>query len=252
MKKPDYGIDAPGLATGFLTGGFAAFALALALWQFGGRQNWAVVATAVFTFLGIYLSGMGCLMVVWSKIIKLKMRETMLDHIAWRGDERVLDVGCGRGLMLIGAAKRLNSGKAVGIDIWQAKDQSANGPQGALENARLEGVSDRVEIETGDARALPFADASFDVVTSHWVVHNLDSMADRDLALSEMVRVLRFGGKLILADIEHRDAYMATLQQLGLLDCRIEVSPLLDRVLGAVSFGSFRPATIFAQKARLH
>ena len=252
MKKPDYGIDAPGLATGFLTGGFAAFALALALWQFGGRQNWAVVATAVFTFLGIYLSGMGCLMVVWSKIIKLKMRETMLDHIAWRGDERVLDVGCGRGLMLIGAAKRLKSGKSVGIDIWQAKDQSANGPQGALENARLEGVSDRVEIETGDARSLPFADASFDVVTSHWVVHNLDSMADRDLALSEMVRVLRFGGKLILADIEHRDAYMATLQQLGLLDCRIEVNPLLDRVLGAVSFGSFRPATIFAKKARLH
>lgn len=252
MKKPDYGIDAPGLATGFLVGGVFTFALALALWQFGGGRTWSVLATAVFAFLGIYLSGMGCLMVVWSKIIKLKTRETMLDDIAWRGDERVLDVGCGRGLMLIGAAKRLKSGKSVGIDIWQAKDQSANGPQGALENARLEGVSHLIEIETGDARALPFADNSFDVVMSHWVVHNLNSEAERTLALGEMARVLRFGGNLILADIEHRDAYMATLQQLGLMECRIEVSPVLDRVLGAVSFGSFRPATIFAKKARLH
>jgi len=154
--------------------------------------------------------------------------------------------------MLIGAAKRLKSGKSVGIDIWQAKDQSANGPQGALENARLEGVSHLIEIETGDARALPLADGSFDVVMSHWVVHNLDSAAERTLALGEMARVLRFGGNLILADIEHRTAYMATLQQLGLIECRIEVSPVLDRVLGAVSFGSFRPATIFAKKARLH
>ena len=251
-KKPDYGIDAPGLATGFLCGGIGAFALALVVGRFGGGQIWGLAATSLFTVLGIYLSGMGCLMVVWSKRIKLKMRETLLDHIAWRGDERVLDVGCGRGLMMVGAARRLKSGTATGIDIWSAKDQSANGPEGALDNARLEGVSDRVQVETGDMRALPFADTSFDVVMSHWVVHNLASEADRTLALGEMVRVLRFGGHLILADIEHREAYMAVLQTLGLIDCRIEVNPLLDRVLGAVSFGSFRPATIFAKKMRLH
>ena len=42
--------------------------------------------------------------------------------IRWHltGDEKVLDVGCGRGLLLIGAAKRLKSGKATGIDVWDA------------------------------------------------------------------------------------------------------------------------------------
>lgn len=248
MKKPDYGIDAPGLASGFLAGALGAVGLAWPLWQFGEGRSWSVVACAGLLSVGIYLSGMGCLMVVWSKRIKLQTRETILDHIPWRGDERVLDVGCGRGLLMVGAAKRLENGRVTGIDIWQAKDQSANGPQGALENALLEGVADRVEIETGDVRALPFADASFDVVMSHWVVHNLVTAADRTLALGEMVRVLRFGGKLILADIEYRDAYVVALKALGLVECRIEVNPLLDRVLGAVSFGSFRPATIFAQK----
>jgi cyclopropane fatty-acyl-phospholipid synthase-like methyltransferase len=45
-----------------------------------------------------------------------------------RGDETVLDVGYGRGLHLIGAAKRLTTGKAPGVDIWQAEDLSGNLP----------------------------------------------------------------------------------------------------------------------------
>jgi len=40
----------------------------------------------------------------------------------------VLDVGCGRGLLLIGAARRLTTGKAVGVDIWQAEDRVGNLP----------------------------------------------------------------------------------------------------------------------------
>ena len=41
---------------------------------------------------------------VWSsRVGKLKLRDTLLDGLTWRGDENVLDVGCGRGLLLIGA-----------------------------------------------------------------------------------------------------------------------------------------------------
>jgi ubiquinone/menaquinone biosynthesis C-methylase UbiE len=48
-----------------------------------------------------------------------------------------------------------------------------------------------VRIDTGDARVLPYADGSFDVVLSHWVVHNLDKPYDRLHALHEMLMVLR-------------------------------------------------------------
>ena len=196
----------------------------------------------------LYLLGMGCLMLFWRKMTKVMGRDTILDQIEWRGDEQVLDVGCGRGLMLVGAAKRLTTGRAVGVDIWQAVDQSHNTPEAALENGRKEGVADRVEVATGDARSLPFPDQSFDIVVSHWVIHNLPSEAERDRALEEMERVLRPGGHLILADIENRDKYSSKLAALGLLNVRLMFDPVKDMILRAVSFGSFGPATLYAQK----
>jgi cyclopropane fatty-acyl-phospholipid synthase-like methyltransferase len=48
--------------------------------------------------------------------------------VPWKGDEAVRDVGCGHGLMLVGAARRLTTGKATGIDIWQAEDLTGNRP----------------------------------------------------------------------------------------------------------------------------
>ncbi|MER3436097.1 MAG: hypothetical protein C4288_22700 [Leptolyngbya sp. ERB_1_1] len=69
---------------------------------------------------------MGSYMLLFSKFQKLKDREKLLDSIQWLGNELVLDVGCGRGLMLVGAAKRLTNGKSIGIDIWQQEDQSDN------------------------------------------------------------------------------------------------------------------------------
>ncbi len=68
-----------------------------------------------------------------------------------------------------------------------------------------------------------------------------------DKALAEMARVLRPGGYLILCDIAHRDSYVLRLQQLGITQWRMVFSPVLDRFLAAVSFGSFRPYTIFAR-----
>src|SRR5439155_13457454 len=61
--------------------------------------------------------------VLGSCIFKFRERDWLLDMLSIQGNERILDVGCGRGLLLIGAAKRLNSihgGKAIGIDICSA------------------------------------------------------------------------------------------------------------------------------------
>ena len=70
-------------------------------------------------------------------------------------------MGCGRGAVLTAVARRLTTGRVTGIDIWSTLDQSGNAKDVTARNASLEGVADRMEIETGDMRALPFKDASW-------------------------------------------------------------------------------------------
>ena len=148
---------------------------------------------------------------VWSsKVGKVKERETLLDRVAWTGRERVLDVGCGRGLMLIGAAKRLTTGIATGVDIWQAEDLSGNRPEATLENAAREGVADRVRVETADMRKMPFPDGAFDVAVSNAAIHNLYAREDRSKAIREIARVLKPGGVAVISDIRHLGEYAST------------------------------------------
>ena len=127
---------------------------------------------------GLYTSLRGKF-VVWAEL---------LDRLALRGDERVLDLGCGRGAVLLLAAQRLTTGRAVGVDLWRKSDQSGNAAEATRRNAVAEGVADRVELHTADMTALPFADGSFDVVLSSVAVHNIKGRAGRDRAIGEAVR----------------------------------------------------------------
>jgi arsenite methyltransferase len=141
--------------------------------------------------------------------------EHILDHIRLRGDETVLDMGCGRGAVLTAIARRLTTGRARGVDIWSTMDQSGNAKDVALRNASLEGVSDRVHIETADMRALPFSDATFDLVVSSLAIHNIRSNADRKRAISEGFRVMKPGGRMVIADIRATAIYADALRMLG-------------------------------------
>jgi len=106
--------------------------------------------------------------------------DRILDRTHARGDEMVLDMGCGRGAVLTAVARRLTTGRVTGVDIWSTTDQSGNAMDVALRNASLEGVSDRVHIETADMRALPFPDATFDLAVSSLAIHNIRSNADSE------------------------------------------------------------------------
>jgi SAM-dependent methyltransferase len=92
---------------------------------------------------------------------KLRVWRRELDRIGLNGDEQLLDLGCGRGAVLIAAATRLPTGRAVGVALW-SKDQSGNNRAATLANAAAAGVTDCVEVHTADMAALPFADGSFD------------------------------------------------------------------------------------------
>jgi arsenite methyltransferase len=218
MSKPNYGIDAPEVVRRFFIFGVIGLGVAFGLSRgFGTRRPQIVVAItpSIFaTSIGLIVSG--TVMVWGSKMGKLRLRDRVLDGLKLQGSERVLDVGCGRGLMLIGAARRLPRGQAVGVDLWQTQDQSGNDPDRTRENAASEGVADRIELHTADARKLPFADAAFDAVVSSWAIHNIYDAPGREQAVNEIIRVLKPGGRIVLIDIRHTADYAATLRRSGL------------------------------------
>jgi arsenite methyltransferase len=226
MASIDYGLDAPKLVRRFITRGLLFIAFALILYFANRNGNPAVgapLATALFGIGLIFLIVAG-VMLLSSRIAKPKVCDRIVDSIPWQGDENVLDVGCGRGLFLIGAAKRLQKGKATGVDIWQSEDLSDNTVEAMLRNAKAEGVAGRVKAETADARQLPFAAGSFDVVLSSLALHNLPSTEERAKALNEIARVLKPGGYLAIFDILHTGQYARIFKQLGFSDVRL--SPL--------------------------
>ena len=213
----DFGLDAPGVVYGFGWGGIAALTVGVALVAAAGTSApWARGLAAAALASGLVSVATALAMVASSRWGKVVMRNRLLDALALRGDERVLDVGCGRGLMLLGAATRLGSGgSAIGVDRWSTRDQRANRRDATLENAQRAGVADRVVVQDGDARALPFADGGFDLVLSSLAIHNLPTAADRATAIAEMVRVTRPGGRIVIIDIAKTGEYVDELRARG-------------------------------------
>jgi arsenite methyltransferase len=215
--KPDYGVDAPAFQRFAMIGGLLGVIVGRMLIDRGQLQSvdWELQLGPPLISTGLSFFVVGCVMLWGSKFGKLHLRNKILNSIDWRGDEHVLDVGCGHGLMLLGAAKRLTSGHATGIDVWSQVDQARNSAEATMENARREGVAERVEIKNADAREMPFADNSFDVILSSFVIHNIPGAEERQRAIREIARVLKPGGQLAIADIRHTSAYEKTLRSLG-------------------------------------
>jgi arsenite methyltransferase len=147
---------------------------------------------------------------------KFVIWDGVLDELDLSGDERVLDIGCGRGAVLVQVAKRLTTGRAVGIDLWRVADQSGNSEAATRRNLTAEGVAERVEVLTADMTDLPFPDASFDVVLSSIAIHNVPTTHGRAAAISEAIRVLRPGGRLVIVDIKGTNEYRACLYGAGI------------------------------------
>jgi arsenite methyltransferase len=214
-QKPDYGIDAPGVVFSFLIGGSLLVIAGLAVFKLVGSSPWhrlgisAAITGAVFAIEGL-------LMLHYSKYGKFLHRERMLALHNWKGDEQVLDVGTGRGLLLVGAAKRLTSGRGVGIDIWSTKDLSGNAMEKTQQNLSLEGVQDKTELRSESACEMSFPAASFDVVLSNLCLHNISDDVGRILACREIARVLKPGGVALISDYKNTRHYARVFRERGL------------------------------------
>lgn len=212
-RKGTYGFDAPLVpalmalgSTPLLTGSvFAAL-----------RGD--LVGTSTMGVSAVFLLACAGTFVFTTRAGKFAVWDELLEAAKLRGDERVLDVGCGRGAVLMLVAQRLPRGRATGIDLWQVQDQSGNSLEAAQRNAVAEGVMERVELQTGDMRKLPFPDASFELIVSSLAIHNVPDAEGRATAVKEIARVLKPGGRVLLADFKFTTDYAKSLTEAGLSD----------------------------------
>jgi arsenite methyltransferase len=167
-------------------------------------------------------------------------RDKLIERLSLKGNESVLDLGCGRGLLLLGAAQKLPQGKAIGVDLWSNIDLSSNSRDAVMNNARLENVVDRIEIFDGDMRKLPFDDASMDGVTASMSIHNIPTREGRREAIKEVARVLKPGGKIALLDFKFTSQYADDCRTFGLANVRRT----------PISFWNFPPSrTVIGEKS---
>jgi arsenite methyltransferase len=239
-SRADYGLDAPGVIRVMLVCGIVAIVLGIVanriVFTVAALRHVAIGPSLLWIGWALVV-GAG-LMTVSSRWGKLRARDRLLDRLALTGSETVLDVACGHGLLLIGAARRLPRGRAIGVDLWSQVDQKSNSAAATMANARAEGVGDRVEVRDADMRALPLDDSSVDVVVSSLAIHNVTGDTERHKALREIVRVLKPGGRVGILDIAHVGDYAKEFRAAGMSKVELHgISPWIyppARVLTAV------------------
>jgi arsenite methyltransferase len=204
QERADYGYDA-----GFLMPVAAVACIAVIVFA-------AVSASRILLLEGVIAFLMVGLGLHTSRRGKFLVWEELLDGLHLRGDEQVLDLGCGRGAVLVAAARRLPKGRSIGVDIWSRADQSGNAAHATRRNAAAANVSERVVPLTANMMQLPFATGTFDLVMSNVAIHNIKGRAGREAAIDEAVRVLRPGGRLLVADLADTRAYAQRLQRLAM------------------------------------
>lgn len=132
----EFGVDAPGVVAQFFAGsvGLATVGVALVARRAGRRR--VLLAVPLFTAAG-GLGLLGVSMLLNFSTGKQRLRDHILRQRVWRGNELILDVGAGCGLMAIGAAKRAPLGQVIALDIWSTKDLFGNSPEALRRNTAI-------------------------------------------------------------------------------------------------------------------
>lgn len=222
MKTADYGIDKPDRVRALAMVGLVLIGTGLS--QFialqGAVDIWPEIILSICLWIGVLMMLAAGIMLWSSKSGKASLASQMMDELRWRGREKVLDVGCGRGLLAIIAAHKAPLGEMVGIDVWSQEQLSENTKESAMENAETERVADRVRFEDGDVTDLRWGPNSFDMIVSSFCIHAVASRKARNKAVAELIKLLRPGGQIAILDILHTNEYKKVFEQQGLVNIR--------------------------------
>ena len=192
------------------------------IWSFAAATAVALALTLIFSIswlkillliLTLVLAGVTVWTVLMYRAFSYDGKRQMSRHIIESVAEyvnlpeggRCLDVGCGSGALAIAVAKRNPQATVTGIDRWGAEYASFS-KRLCEDNARAEGVAERIAFAQGDALKLDFPDGAFYAVTSNYVYHNIPGR-DRQAILLATLRVLKKGGTFAIHDIFSKAKY---------------------------------------------
>jgi SAM-dependent methyltransferase len=221
--KTGYGIDEPDSIIELAIAGVlaAAIGFVMSAYTVGLNPQLARISLLAGPAVGFLILAVASALYWSSHQGKVSEMSKLVSDIPWGGNEVVLDVGCGRGLGMVLAGRHLDSGYALGIDVWKGSHLSGNNPSSIWANAASEGVTKRVAPLKGDPGTIPLADASVDVVLSALSLHKLVRKKDRVVAFVEIARVLKDGGRIGILDSGNGPEYSKVLRQVGMSDISV-------------------------------
>src|SRR4029079_7368168 len=120
-QRADYGYDAPYALLAFAGLGTVSAVVAVVA---AINQAWHLVRMS--TVYAVFFLANAASFFYTTRRGKFHVWQEILDRAQLTGDERVLDMGCGRGAVLNLVAKRLTTGAVTGLDLWSTQDQSGN------------------------------------------------------------------------------------------------------------------------------
>ena len=143
----------------------------------------------------------------------------------------VLDIGCGRGLVLMKIAERKKGvafstsrtpDPAYGVDLFIRGDQSGNAPEATYDNAASLNLTIYLTLHTANFIYLPFKDETMSLATASLSFHNADK-ASREMVIVEAARVLKPDGYLIILELAgYIGQYKSVLKSMGWSEIQAE------------------------------
>ncbi len=159
-----------------------------------------------------------------------KIHQFLVDRFPWSesrqklgvndGSGSIIDIGCGAAALTNRIAKTHPNATVTGIDYWG--DEWSYAKEQCEKNAAIEGVSDRVSFQKGDAAKLDFEDETFDGAVSNFVFHEVKTAKDKRDVVKEALRVVKKGGAFAFQDMFGQrslygdmDAFLKELEESG-------------------------------------